>query len=69
MDKMSTLFIGIALITGFAFLYLAIFLWNLTGFLKTGFFDFRFVVVIGLALLAKLVIDRIRIVFNTYTEM
>ena len=65
---METLFIAATAILVFIFSALTIVLWKVTAFLKVGAFDLRFLVVILLALAAKFVFDRIKVVLKEHTD-
>ena len=64
---METLFIAATASMVFIFSAVAIVLWKATAFLKVGFFDLRFVMLILLAVAAKFVFDRIKVVLKEHT--
>ena len=64
---METLFIAATAIAVFIFSAVAVVLWKATAFLKVGFFDFRFVLMILLAVAAKYLFDRIKVVLKKHT--
>ncbi len=64
---METLFIAATGIAVFIFSAVAVVLWKATGFLKIGLFDFRFLLIILLAVAAKYVFDRIKVVLKEHT--
>lgn len=64
---METLFIAATSIIIFTFTALAVVLWGALAFLKTPVFDFRFVMLILLAIAAKFVHDRIKVVLKEHT--
>ena len=64
---METLFIASTAVIIFVFTALAVFLWNVTPFLKVGFFDFRFIMLALLAIAAKFVYDRVKVVLKEHT--
>jgi len=55
---METIFISATAVIVFVFAAASVFLWNVTGFLKMGAFDLRFLMLIILALLAKMAFDQ-----------
>ena len=65
---METFFISATAIAPFIFSAVAIVLWKATAFLKVGSFDFRFLMIILLALAAKFVFDRIKVVLKEHTD-
>lgn len=64
---MEAIFVTAAAIVVFAFTALAVFLWSAMDFLKTGSFDFRLPMMIGIILLAKMAFDRVKIVLKEHT--
>ena len=64
---METLFIAATAVIVFVFTALAVFLWNTMAFLKLGSFDLRFLMVILLAVAAKYVFDRVKVVLREHT--
>lgn len=64
---METLFIAATAIIIFVFTALAAVMWKTMGFLKVGSFDFRFLALILLAVAAKFVHDRIKVVLKEHT--
>ena len=64
---METLFIAATGILIFVFTAVAVFLWNIMAFLKTGSFDFRFLMLILLAVAARYVHDRVKVVLKEHT--
>ncbi len=64
---METIFVAATAVIIFVFTALAAVLWNLMAFLKTGSFDFRFLMLILLAVAAKFVHDRIKVVLKEHT--
>ncbi len=64
---METLFIAATAVVVFVFSALAVVLWKFMAFLKVGFFDMRFLMLILLALAAKFVFDRIKVVLKEHT--
>lgn len=64
---METLFISATAVIIFVFSALAVVLWKTMAFLKVGSFDMRFIMLILLALAAKFVFDRIKIVLKEHT--
>ena len=64
---MEPLFIAATGIMIFVFTALAALLWKATAFLKMGSFDFRFLMLIILAVAAKYVHDRVKVVLKEHT--
>ncbi len=64
---MDRLFLGATALIVFAFAALSLVLWMSTPFLKVGSFDFRFLMFIGVALLGKIVHDRVKVVLKQET--
>ena len=64
---METLFIAATAVIVFVFAAMAVFLWSAMTFLKLGSFDLRFLMVILLAVAAKYVFDRIKVVLKEHT--
>ncbi len=64
---METIFVAATAIIIFVFTALAAVLWKVMAFLKTGSFDFRFLMLILLAVAAKFVHDRIKVVLKEHT--
>lgn len=64
---METLFVAATAVIVFVFSALAVVLWKLTAFLKLGSFDLRFLMIILLAVVAKYVFDRIKVVLKEHT--
>ncbi len=64
---METPFLAATAVVAFVFSALAVVLWKLTAFLKLGSFDLRFIMVILLALAAKYVFDRVKVVLKEHT--
>ena len=64
---MKTLFIAATAVIVFVFAALAVILWNVMAFLKLGSFDLRFLMIILLAVAAKYVFDRIKVVLKEHT--
>ncbi|MBI2144895.1 hypothetical protein HYU18_01080 [Candidatus Woesearchaeota archaeon] len=65
---MGTIFLAATVVIVFVFTALAVLLWSVTGFLKVGAFDLRFLMLIILALLAKMVFDRVKVVLKEHTD-
>lgn len=65
--RMTTLFIAATAAVVFVFTALAVFLWNTMTFLKLGSFDLRFLMIIALAVAAKYVFDRVKVVLKEHT--
>lgn len=63
---METLFVAVTAVIVFVFTALAVVLWNAMAFLKTSAFDFRFLMLILLAVAAKYVHDRIKVVLKEH---
>ena len=64
---METLFIAATAVIVFVFAALSVVLWKATAFLKVGAFDLRFLVIILLAVAAKFVFDRVKVVLKEHT--
>ncbi len=64
---METIFLAATAVIVFVFAAAAVFLWNVTGFLRMGAFDFRFLMLVMLALLAKMAFDRAKVVLKAHT--
>lgn len=65
---METIFLAATAVIVFVFSAAAVFLWNVTGFLKMGAFDLRFLMLILLAILAKMAFDRVKVVLKSHTD-
>lgn len=65
---METLFIAATSIIIFVFTALAAVLWKVMAFLKTDSFDFRFLMLILLAVAAKFVHDRVKVILKEHTD-
>ena len=65
---MESLFIAATGIMIFVFTALAALLWKAMAFLKTASFDFRFLILILLAVAAKYVHDRAKVVLKEHTN-
>ncbi|MBI2580800.1 hypothetical protein HYV85_03230 [Candidatus Woesearchaeota archaeon] len=64
---MKTLFVAATAVVVFVFAALAVLLWNTMTFPRTDYFDFRFLMLILLAIAAKFVHDRIKVVLKEHT--
>ncbi len=64
---METLFIAATAVVVFIFSAVAVVLWKATAFLRIGSFDLRFLMIILLAVAAKYVFDRIKVVLREHT--
>lgn len=64
---METIFIAATAVIIFVFTALAVFLWSFMAFLKLGSFDLRFIMVVLLAVAAKYVFDRVKVVLREHT--
>ena len=65
---METIFLAATALIIFVFAALAVVLWRMTGFLKMGVFDFRFLLLILLALVAKMAFDRVKLILKSHTD-
>lgn len=64
---METIFIAATSIIIFTFTAIAAVLWNVMTFLRTDSFDFRFLMLILLAVAAKYVHDRVKVILKEHT--